>query len=353
MTDNRQAKPAVTARTSIALEDLKAAPHQLLTYHFWAEDLDAAGKKRRAGGDLYFAELRPFEERFREGPPGGQAEMGGAEQNSPAGQLTRTQKDVMNANWRVERDARGGRPREELRPDIETLSTAQKGAKDKAETMRAEVRDPVSLGGAGRCGHGAWTRPWCGCGPPPARTRSARWWRRWRPSSGPIAALLRLAERERTVTRGRGGGGGGGRSGDMPELSNLELKQKDSRYETRREAASAQQRAGGGDRETLSRLQELARRQKALTERLREAQAALKPRPRKTRRKRSSAAAQAAARGAAGAAGRSGRAGAAAATESEPAGPEPAASGERPERQRGARAIAAGGRGRQPGPGPG
>ena len=45
-------------------------PDQLLTYHFWAEDRDGAGKLRRAASDMYFAEVRPFEERFREAPGG-------------------------------------------------------------------------------------------------------------------------------------------------------------------------------------------------------------------------------------------------------------------------------------------
>ncbi len=58
------------------------------------------------------------------------------------------------------------------------------------------------------------------------------------------AALLRLRDNETDVTRGRQRGGGGG-GGEQPELAGLELKQKDSRYETRREAAGAQPGAGG------------------------------------------------------------------------------------------------------------
>src|SRR5262249_10893840 len=57
----------------IRLEELKAEPDDLLSYHFWAEDFAADGSLRRTESDMYFAEVRPFDEIFRQGeqPPGG------------------------------------------------------------------------------------------------------------------------------------------------------------------------------------------------------------------------------------------------------------------------------------------
>ena len=57
-------------------ESLKAEPDQLLTYFFWAEDIGPDGQPRRTSGDMFFAEVRPFEEIFRQGeqPPSGSAE---------------------------------------------------------------------------------------------------------------------------------------------------------------------------------------------------------------------------------------------------------------------------------------
>ena len=51
----------------IELEALQAKPDQLLSYYFWAEDIDRDGEIRRVDGDMFFAEVRPFEEIFREG----------------------------------------------------------------------------------------------------------------------------------------------------------------------------------------------------------------------------------------------------------------------------------------------
>ncbi|MFM8570422.1 MAG: hypothetical protein ACKOAU_02380, partial [Pirellula sp.] len=51
----------------IDLESLSAKADQLVTYHFWSEDLDRDGQPRRIDGEMFFAEVRPFEELFREG----------------------------------------------------------------------------------------------------------------------------------------------------------------------------------------------------------------------------------------------------------------------------------------------
>jgi hypothetical protein len=50
----------------LALEELGAEPDQLLTYHFWANDVGPEGQPRRTASDIYFAEVRHFEEIFLE-----------------------------------------------------------------------------------------------------------------------------------------------------------------------------------------------------------------------------------------------------------------------------------------------
>ena len=51
----------------VALEKLAAQPDQLLSYYFWVEDHAADGAIRRTSSDMFFAEVRPFEEIFRQG----------------------------------------------------------------------------------------------------------------------------------------------------------------------------------------------------------------------------------------------------------------------------------------------
>ncbi|MEM1295163.1 MAG: hypothetical protein AAGH89_07340, partial [Verrucomicrobiota bacterium] len=55
--------------TLLALEDYEAEPTQLVSYHFWAEDVGPDGEPRRTESDMYFAEVRHWEHIFREGTP--------------------------------------------------------------------------------------------------------------------------------------------------------------------------------------------------------------------------------------------------------------------------------------------
>ncbi|HKP36278.1 MAG TPA: hypothetical protein VJT71_05430, partial [Pyrinomonadaceae bacterium] len=55
----------------LRLEDLGLTPDQLVSWHLWAEDVGPDGKLRRTSGDMFFAEVRPFDEIFREDESGG------------------------------------------------------------------------------------------------------------------------------------------------------------------------------------------------------------------------------------------------------------------------------------------
>lgn len=89
----------------LRLENLGVKPDELVSWFIWADDLGPDGKTRRTMGDLYFGEVRPFEEVFREGQgmegQGGGGEGGGGD---PTGQLADLQKQIVNATWRLERD---------------------------------------------------------------------------------------------------------------------------------------------------------------------------------------------------------------------------------------------------------
>ncbi|MDP6448141.1 MAG: hypothetical protein QF805_30390, partial [Pirellulaceae bacterium] len=60
--DKAQPRREHLADYLLELEALGLAPDQLVTYHFWAEDHGPDGEVRRTASDMYFAEVRPFEE---------------------------------------------------------------------------------------------------------------------------------------------------------------------------------------------------------------------------------------------------------------------------------------------------
>lgn len=108
----------------IALEDLGLAEDRLLSYFAWAEDYGPDGQPRRTFGDIYFAEVRPFEEVFRQDQSGAsERENRDPDQNQGGGQeggannnprLAELQKQIVIATWKLQKaggaPAKGGKP---------------------------------------------------------------------------------------------------------------------------------------------------------------------------------------------------------------------------------------------------
>jgi hypothetical protein len=95
----------------LPLEELGAMPDQLISWFLWADDIGPDGQPRRSASDMYFAEVRPFDEIFRQGQ--GQAGGGDQEQQQQASgqsggggqqaQLAELQKQIINATWKLQR----------------------------------------------------------------------------------------------------------------------------------------------------------------------------------------------------------------------------------------------------------
>jgi hypothetical protein len=101
-----QAVPAKEKRPFkyvLHLEDIGVETDQLLTWFAWADDTGPDGHVRRTETDLYFAEVRPFEEVFREGQqPGGEDGQSG-QRESQNGRLVELQKKILSATWNLQR----------------------------------------------------------------------------------------------------------------------------------------------------------------------------------------------------------------------------------------------------------
>ena len=127
---------------------MKAEPDDLLSYHFWAEDFAADGSVRRTESDMYFAEVRPFEEIFRQGeqPPGGQQQQ--QQNQSPnamqAQQLAQLQKEIINATWKVIRREIGSKLTEPFASDVEQIQLSQASALEQATALAEKLQDPQS-----------------------------------------------------------------------------------------------------------------------------------------------------------------------------------------------------------------
>ncbi len=276
------AKEKRDVQHTIFLEDLKAQPDQLLSYYFWAEDLGPDGKPRRTSGDMFFIEVRPFEEIFRQGEQPTESEMrqqqqqqnqGGAAQQ--AAQLAELQKQIINATWKLIR--RSDAKPVELAKDATMIRDSQASALEQVDKLAEQARSPdaataiqeierqmkVAIDYLSKAADGPTPEP---LEPALASEQAA------------YQALLKLRAREHRVVRGRmaqrGGGGNSSNRADR-QLSELELDSRENRYENRRAPTPAEQETAREDNQVLNRLRELARRQEDVNKRIQELQSQL------------------------------------------------------------------------------
>ena len=274
----------------VRLEELKAEPDQLLSYHWWAEDHGPDGQVRRTESDMYFAEVRPFEEIYRQGqqPPGGeqqQRQQQGQGQNAQdAQQLAQLQKEIINATWKLIRREIGEKLTEAFASDAEQVQLSQATAIEQAGALAQRLTDEQSQGHieavlthmTGAAGQLKAAHD----GPAAAPLKAAL-----AEEQAALQALLKLRAREHEVVRQqqRQRGSQSQRQSQarsrqqQQQLNELDLTNEQNRYETQR-TAQEQQEESAADRENrqvLNRLRELARRQHDLNERLKELQSAL------------------------------------------------------------------------------
>jgi hypothetical protein len=387
------AKEKRAFRHMLRLEDLGLKPDDLVSWFVWADDLGTDGLPRRTPGDLFFAEVRPFDEIFREGQGGesqsAQQQSGepSGQQGSPSAKLAELQKQIISATWKLWREQGGspasppagsekgsgqtpprdpdasakqtpsarttgghaplggrstalpnfvglassgfaqdgigpghgiarsivvmaqraaGDPAAQALPrsnrvsgaasaaqsagdrsapiqdDAGVVRDSQAQALEQAETSRERVQDP------------RLAALWEAAAREMARALEKLEAARQSPALLPEAlaaeqaayqALLKLQEREYSVSRRQRGNQRGSQSGNsrqqqmQQQLDQLELKQSENRYETERQAQAPQSPERREQLQVMNRLAELARRQQDLNERFKELQTALQEAP--------------------------------------------------------------------------
>ena len=126
--------------TLFNVEELGAKPRDLVSYHLWAEDIGPDGKKRRTSSDMFFAEVRHFEDIFREAQSAGGPPSEGQEGQTV--KLLKLQKEILDASWKVLRRQQMGRTAEELADDISVLAESQSIAIEHTEKAIQMAEDP-------------------------------------------------------------------------------------------------------------------------------------------------------------------------------------------------------------------
>jgi hypothetical protein len=278
---NAPANERRTFEHLLALESLNAEPDQLISYYVWAEDIGPDGRVRRTASDMYFAEVRPFEEIYREGQ-NNQSEQERQQQQSGNGQqaekLAELQKQVITATWNIQRKETGPQPSANYKKDLPVVSEAQQQAREQLDALLEKLEDPRTKAFAETAAREmdralkeleAAAKENSLKPLPPALSAE----------QSAYQALLKLAAREFEVTRQSRSGSErrGEQTGrrNQRQLDQLQLKQDANRYETQNQARPEQTPEQREQLQTLNRLKELARRQQDINERLKELQTAL------------------------------------------------------------------------------
>ena len=270
----------------LALEALNAGPRDLLSYYFYADDIGPDGEARRTFSDIFFAEVRYFDEEYRELP--GQASQQQQQQRqqqqqqlsgqgSQAQQIGELQRQVVSATWNLIRRWPGSRiaPHEaQFTEDAGVIAESQAQVRALAGELAGQLEDPAAQQHAAdavrhmetaeaelaRAAADVSTDPLT-----PARTAE----------QAAYQALLRLQERlhivqlqEQQQQQSSSSSSSSSSQNLDRQLNELELNNNRNRYEQEQQAQQQQQAQNREEQQVLNRLRELAQRQEDLNERI-------------------------------------------------------------------------------------
>lgn len=254
----------------IQLESLGVRPGDFVTYHARARDIGRGRRGTDTLSDIYFLEVKPFEETF----VAAQSQSMNMQGNPQLQELAEAQKEIIAATWKL--DARAKRAgAKQSAADIKAVAEAQTELRARAAEQAADVAEALADPRRRRVRPGQTTGP--GADDPMSRAveamgRAAGALEQLKTADAlphEMAALEQLLKADSDVKRrqiARQQAGGGGSNRPTPDLSTLfdqQLRQQQqTNYETPNDTESRQESTPEED--ALARIRELARRQEAL-----------------------------------------------------------------------------------------
>ena len=273
----------------IDLESMQAKADQLVTYHFWTEDLDRNGQPRRVDSEIFFAEIRPFEELFREGDASAtqqrqqqQQQQGGSPGAQQAEELAELQKKIITATWNLLRGTGNSKEpqSQEFLEKVQVVEDSQQQAIEQSEKLKEDLQSPESLQDLlqlqANMGEALRELQSIEADSESIGLRDAI-----KSMRAAYEGLLRLRAREHEVAQNQQQQSQNQRSQSssqrnrQQQIEQLQLEQDPSRYEEESQPMSEESPAEREMRQVMNRLDELARRQQDLNEQVRELDLAL------------------------------------------------------------------------------
>jgi uncharacterized protein DUF4175 len=269
----------IAAGHTFMLEDYALQPGDVVSYYARATDNDAVSGGKSVTSDIYFLQVRPYAQEYRQAQEGGGGGGGGGDSGEQQGQLSQRQREIIAGTFNSGRDSSMAE-RRALEEDMATLRLSQQRLRDDVEQLARRLVDRGVTAGDSNLARIAEILPVAAAAMDTAEKELASG--RLRAALQPEQRALQQLQRAEAVYRnirvamgseGGGGGGGGGspEAEDLADLFELQRERLRNQYETvqRGEGGDDQQRAEQQVDATAERLRQLAARQQQENERAR------------------------------------------------------------------------------------
>ncbi|HSM16240.1 MAG TPA: DUF4175 family protein [Gemmatimonadales bacterium] len=274
---NRSLKE-VSAGHTFFLEELELEPGDFISYYAKASDGRRGASRQEAVTDIYFMEIRPFDQSFRQAD-----QQPGQGMSSVGGELSERQRQIIAATFRIVRDSLRYNDKE-FREHMSTVTLSQGRLREEVTTLveRMRTRGVVGMDSTFALVAEALPKAIEEMEAAEAELGQRQPKAALPPEQRALQQLQRAEAAYREVQVGFAQGGGApGQDGEISEeladLFELELDRMRNQYE--QVQRGNQQAADQTIDDTLEKLKELARRQQQENERLRARAQAGQPPP--------------------------------------------------------------------------
>lgn len=268
----------------IEFESLGAKPRDLYSYYFWAEDFDNKGEIRRTMSDMFFVEVRPFDQILRQGDPNQQQQQQQQQQNQQqqqqqqqAAQALQTQKQIIIATWNQIRAAQS-KTTEELAGNIAVIEQSQLSAIETVDQMveKSQLPNAAEIASKARDAMTAAAGFLQEAQEKDTRgnlqkalfqeQRAFQELTKLQPDENEVQQQQQQQQSQQSQSQN---------NRSQQQLQQLELNNEQNRYEQQQQQQNQENEQTQEERNAQNKLRDLARRQEDLNEQLKQLQTAL------------------------------------------------------------------------------
>ncbi|MCG8606849.1 hypothetical protein MJD09_17920 [bacterium] len=251
------------------LEDFDVKPGDFLTFHVQVTDNHQSRVEEPITSEIFFIEVRPFEQSFFR--PLSQGQSGGGGGRGP-GRLSQTQKDIIVATWKTKQKKAVLTP-EEFQESTDVIIESQSNLKEVTENTLFQMQQRSIL--SGRSNTVDISKHYSSALDAMERAleqlKNNQLGNALSPEKESLAELLAVEAYFNESQLQQSQGGGGGQAAALEELAQLfdeEMDNLKNKYETNQQNLNRQNEKANN--EALDKIKELAKRQQQLNQRLRD-----------------------------------------------------------------------------------